>query len=68
MNNFLSNFNFKNIDSAATNLLTCPDQYISSYTIDMTSLTRTYDSISYNFDEKEILLAIKFQTIKLYAK
>ena len=52
MNNYLSNFNFKNIDNAAINLLTCPDQYISSYTIGMTSLTRTYDSISYNFDKK----------------
>lgn len=52
MNNFLPNFNFKNIDSNATNLLTCPDQYVSSYVMGMTSLTENRDSISYNFDKK----------------
>ncbi len=52
MNNFLPNFNFKNIDSNATNLLTCPDQYVSSYVMGMTSLTENRDSISYNYDKK----------------
>ena len=52
MDNFLVNFNFKHIDSAATNLLICPDQYVSIYNLGQAVQTRTYDSISYNYDTK----------------
>lgn len=50
MYNFTPNFNFRNIDLAATNTLICPDQYVAVYTIGTALLSRTYSSISYDLD------------------
>lgn len=49
MNNFLNNFSFHSIDMKATNLLPCPDQYVTTYNNEKLT-SRTYDSIEYNYD------------------
>ena len=51
MNNFLPNFNFQNIDTTATNLLVCPDQYVAMYTPSTSKISsRTYLNIDYGYD------------------
>lgn len=51
MNNFLPNFNFQNIDTTATNLLVCPDQYVTMYTPSTGQISsRTYINIDYGYD------------------
>ena len=53
MHNFLPNFSFLSIDSTATNLLICPDQYVATYSPNNTTghvSTRTYINIDYGYD------------------